>query len=141
MIHLYDACVFKREVLAVVAEGVNARGRGVPVAWSKRDEALSDSLLERGCNMQHRPVSDTDGSAEMMTRDLWERMRTGRFKVDKRLQEWIGEFKTFTREGDKIPRDTHPLMAATRFALQDLDYATATSRAHRKPLKMQVATV
>jgi len=36
--HLYDACVFEREVLAVIAEGFNCRGRWIPVAFREKDK-------------------------------------------------------------------------------------------------------
>ncbi len=125
MIHLYDACIFRREVLAVIAEALNARGRWIPVAWE--DKAMADKLLERGCNMLPEPCKETDATAEVASRDVWERMRSGRFKADKRLKEWIDEFQTFDRSEQKVPRDTHPLMSATRFAVTMLPYARRQS--------------
>ena len=102
LVHLYDACVFKREVLAVIAEGLNARGRWIPVAWAEKD--MAEKLLDRGCNMLPDPVVDTDTVAEVVSRDIWERMRSGRFKVDRRLKEWLDEFKAFDRQEGKVPR-------------------------------------
>ena len=52
-------------------------------------------------------------------------MRSGRFKVEKRLSEWRDEYKTFQRTGAKIPIETHPLMAATRHAVASMEYAKA----------------
>lgn len=132
LVHLYDACMFEREVLAVVAEGLNARGRHTPVAWTHRE--IADALLERGCNMLPEPCDDTDASAEIAARDVWSRMRTSRFKVDRRLKNWTDEFATFNRESQKVPRETHPLMSATRFAVQMLPYARAL-----RPKKAQTA--
>lgn len=123
IIHLYDCCHFKREVLAVIAEGMNARSRWVPVAWINKE--MADNLLERGCNMLPEPSDDSDPMAEMISRDIWERMRSGRFKVSKRLSEWLDEYKTFSRDDSKVPRGTHPLMAATRHAIGQLAYARA----------------
>ena len=120
-IHLYDACVYRREVLAVIGEGLNARGRWIPVVWSDKD--MADKLLEYGCNMIPEEYKETDASAEVISRDVWERMRSGRFKVDKRLGEWLEEYKTFNREGQKVPKDTHPLMTATRFIVGMRSYA------------------
>lgn len=121
LVHLYDACLFKREVLPVIAEGLNARGRHVPVAWAQKD--ISGALLERGCNMLPEACADSDASAEIAARDIWSRMRTQRFKVDRRLQDWRDEFDTYNREDQKVPRETHPLMSATRYAVQMLPYA------------------
>lgn len=123
LIHVYDACLFKREVLAVIAEGINARGRWIPVAWQSKE--VSDKLYERGCNMMADASDETDAIAEMVSRDIWERMRSGRFKVDKRLKEWLDEYQTFKRDGAKVPRDSHPLMGATRHAMAELRSAKA----------------
>lgn len=121
LVHLYDACVFTREVLAVIAEALNARGRYIPVAWAHKE--ISNNLLDRGCRMLPEPCDDTDASAEVAARDVLERMRTSRFKVERRLLPWTEEFETFSRSDQKVPRDTHPLMTATRFAVQCLPYA------------------
>lgn len=124
LVHVYDACLFKREVLAVVIEGMNARGRWIPIAWPKSMKEISDKMLERGCNMTHEPVATSQEMAEAISLEVWERMRSHRMKVDKRLGEWLEEFKTFQRQGQKLPVETHPLMAATRYAVDLMrDYA------------------
>lgn len=105
----------------MIAEGLNARGRWIPIAWTDKD--ISDKLLERGCNMLYEPCKDTPSISEVVSRDIWERMRTGRFKVDKRIREWLDEYRTFYRKDQKVPSGTHPLMAATRHAVSQLDMA------------------
>jgi hypothetical protein len=133
-VHLYDAAKFNREVLAVVAEALNARGRFIPIAWGASAKEFAADLLARGCNTMHDPADDGDAMAEVITRTIWERMRTARFRVDKRLAEWLDEFKKFERASDgKLPRAGAPLMAATRRALQMLDRGRSTnsSRARR----------
>src|SRR3546814_4945820 len=114
---MYDCCVFRREVLAVIAEGLNARGRWIPVAWESALKDMADKLLDRGCNVLPEPVKDTDALAEVTSRDIEERMRSGRFKVDKRLAEWLDEFRAFSRRDAKVPRTGYPLMSATRHAV------------------------
>lgn len=121
LVHLYDACVFQREVWAVIAAALNARGRFIPVAWTHRE--ASDALLERGVRTLPEAVDDSPASAEVASRDVWERMRTHRFKVDRRLRDWAEEYETFSRVDQKVPKDTHPLMTATRIAVQALPYA------------------
>lgn len=74
-VHLYDACLFRREVLAVIAEGLNARGRWLPVAWEKSDKAMSEKLLERGCNMVYEPHEDRVFSVPLD--DITEDLRAG----------------------------------------------------------------
>lgn len=123
VVTLYDCCRFNAEVLAVISEGLNARGRWIPIAWSAADEDFSEKLLDRGCNMLYDGLKETPQMAEMSSRDIEERMRTGRFKVERRLAEWLTEFELFGKEGGKIPTSGYPLMAATRYAITQLDCA------------------
>lgn len=139
VVHVYDACVFRREVLAIIAEGLNARGRGIPVAWI--DQGFADKLLERGCNMLPEPADDTDSMRELISRDIWERMRTGRFKVDRRLKEWTDEYKTYDRDGENVPRETHPMMAATRYAISKLEFARAEQSHAQRRLYPSIAMI
>src|SRR3546814_7216043 len=75
VVHMYDCCVFRREVLAVIAEGLNARGRWIPVAWESALKDMADKLLDRGCNVLPEPVKDTDALAEGTPRDIEESLR------------------------------------------------------------------
>lgn len=128
--HLYDCCSFGREVVAVITDGLNARGRWVPIAWEKSAKEISDELYKRGCNMLKDPVLDSDAFAEITTREILIRIRTGRFKVNDRLQDWLEELKTYNRSDSKVPRESHPLMTATRLAIAGLKNA----KAERKPV-------
>lgn len=123
VVHLYDAAIFQREVLAVIAEGLVARARWVPVAWPKEAKDLADKLLSRGVNMLPEHSTDSEGVAEVISRDISERMRTDRFKVERRLQNWLDEYRNFYREDGQVPRMSHPLMSATRYAISQLDFA------------------
>ena len=77
------------------------------------------------------PIKDNEAIAEVTSLYIWERMRSGRFRVDKRLAEWTDEFKSYSRRGAKIPRDSHPLMAATRYAVAMIEYARPQSTRRR----------
>lgn len=132
LVHLYDACIFQREVLAVVAEALNARGRFIPVAWTHKE--IADDLLGKGVRMLPEPCDDSDAAAEVASRDVWARMRTHRFKVERSLKSWADEFESYNREGQRVPRETHPLMSATRYAVQALPWArrSVSSRGTRR---------
>lgn len=123
VLHAYDCAIFRREVMAVIGEGLNARGRWIPIAWEKTAKEVADKLLDRGCNMLPEAEKETQAVREVTSRDIWERMRTGRFKVDKRLSEWLDEYRAFYREDSQVPNTSHPLMSATRHAVAQLDYA------------------
>jgi len=117
-IHIYDSCLFASEVAAVIAESINARGRWIPVAWIHPE--MQQSFLDRGCRMLPDSSDDSDAMAEIVSRDLWERMRSKRISVDKRLKNWLDEAKTLQRDDGKIPKDSSPLISATRIAIQQL---------------------
>lgn len=138
-ITVYDSCIFKSEVAIVIAEGVNARGRWIPVAWSNKVQA--DALLDRGCKMLVDGVDDSNAMAEMLSRDMWERMRSKRFKIDKRLMDWIEESKSFQKEKNKIPTDSHPLMAATRNAIAQIKSARRLQQPSRRKPTARVAII
>ncbi len=127
-IHLYDSCMFKAEVFAVIAEGINARGRNIPAVVL--DSEVAEKLQERGCRLVYQPEKETPTLVEITARDIEERMRSRRFKVDKRLTDWQDEYKTYYREGAKVP-DSHPLMVATRLAVANLKHAKG------RPVKRQ----
>ncbi len=126
LVHVYDACLFRSEVWAVIAEGMNARGRHIPIAWAHKE--FADALLERRINMLPEPVESSQASAEVATQEIVERMRTFRFKVERRLQAWVEEYRSFEREDQHVPTDTHPLMSATRYAVQCLPFARREAR-------------
>jgi len=126
-VHLYDACKFSREVMAVVAEGLNARGRWIPIAYPVEAKEIAAQLLDRGCNTLPEPYKEADAVREMTARDIQERMRTGRFKVDKRLKDWQDEFKTFYRDDSQVPKG-FPLMSATRHAMANLEWARSNMK-------------
>jgi hypothetical protein len=131
VVTLYDCCKFNAEVLAVIAEGLNVRGRWVPIAWNVKDDDFRLKLQSRGCNMVHDGMKETPQMAEMSSRDIEERMRTGRFKVDRRMAEWLAEFELFGKAGGKIPTSGYPLMAATRYAIGQLDLAKRLQQARK----------
>jgi len=125
IVHLYDAALFTREVPAVICTGIAARGRHLPMAWRKKDEAMSEKLDEAGVYMLPDPSADDPAMAEVISRDIWQRLRTGQFRVEKRVGEWLEEYRKFYRDGQAIPKAGFPLMAATRHAIEMLPYATA----------------
>ena len=124
-LHLYDSATFRREVMAVIAEGLNKRGKWIPIAWHDDAREIVDLLLDKGCNVLPDAGKNSDPIAETISLDIWEMMRTGRFKVSENLTEWLDEYRTFHRQDSRVPRLTHPLMASTRHAVAQLDYALA----------------
>ena len=123
VVHLYDAVRFDREILLVIADALTKRGDWKPISWHKGAESISERLYERGVNLLPDAVPSDGAVAEVVSREIEERMRTGRFKVGKHLDAWVEEFASFTRQDRKVPLDGFPLMAATRHAMTALEQA------------------
>lgn len=117
-VHLYDTCKFVGEDKnpIIVAEGLNARGRRIPVAHNDKDRA--EAYEKRGCNMLPDACKEKPSEMEVVSSEIAARMRTGRFKVDSRLADWREEFASYFREDSKIPKNSHPLLSATRHAIE-----------------------
>lgn len=131
-VHVYDVAIWRSEVPAVIAEGVGARGKSIPVAWPRRSAEVARQLLDRGIDTLPEAVPDDDTAREVAAREVLDRLRSRRLKADKRCAEWIAEYASYYKSRDGTPpRDTHPLMAATQHAVMRLDFARAPERARR----------
>lgn len=125
VVHCYDCALFKVEVFAVIADSLGARGRWIPLAWRKEDEAFANKLQDAKINVLPEPSSDKSAVAEVTSRDIWLRMRGNRFKVDQTVYQWLEEYKVYYRDESKVPQKGFPLMDATRHAMEQLPYAKA----------------
>ena len=126
--HLYDAALFRTEVPVVIEDGISARGRQFPVAWAEKDKEFADALLNGGVNMLPDGCKDNQAMAELISRRVWQMLRGSRFRVDKRVGQWLREYKDFFRDEAAIPLKGFPLMAATRHAIEMIDWAVPESR-------------
>jgi len=77
-----------------------------------------------------------DGSfgVEAGIMDMLDRMRTGRFKVFKHLEDWFDEFRLYHRKDGKVVKEYDDLMAATRYGIMSLRYAIETKDAWAREL-------
>ena len=92
-------------------------GAGVPLAKQYRERGLN--LLWEHAQFEDKSVSVEAGLMEMLTR-----MQTGRFKVFRHLNDWWEEFRLYHRKDGKVVKEGDDLMAATRYALMMLRYAS-----------------
>lgn len=83
-----------------------SRGRG------QRDgEQLFQNYLDLGLNLV-----PAENGVEAGLFDVWQRLSTGRLKVFRNLQSWLGEYRLYRRdENGKIVKDNDHLMDATRY--------------------------
>ena len=138
--HLYDAAILRSEVLAVIAECIANRGRWIPIAWHGKAKEFvdrfnnSENEYYRGLNFLHDPCGDSQAIAEVLSREIDQRMKGGQFRRSRALGEWAQEFKGFYKDGSKIPLEGYPLMAATRHAIEMLHYARPLAQPGSKKL-------
>lgn len=123
VVHVYDAAKLDNEVPAVIVEAIAARGRHYPLAWRKQDKEFADLLLEGGVNVLPDHCTDNQAMIEVVSREIQQKMRTGQFRVDKRVGSWILEYNNFTKDGSHVPKEGFPLMAATRHCIEMLSWA------------------
>lgn len=136
-VHLYDTAKFVNVLTPVIAQGLNARGRFIPISYPQGYEELMEDLRDSGCKLLPEGVKETDALAEVISRDILARQKTSRFKVDARLQDWLKELAPFRREDAKIPKTGYPLMSATRHAVANLKRARPVSKRRRVKDKYQ----
>lgn len=125
VVHVYDTCVFRDQarLWPVIEDGLNARGRWIPIAWHQSAKEVADKLLDRGCNILPEPAAESQAMAEVDNTEIFGRMNTDRIKVEKRLGDWLDELDRFQKKEGKIQVEDFPLMSATRHAINNLQYA------------------
>jgi hypothetical protein len=134
VVHVYDCYRLREQTPVVHAAALNARGRWIPVAWPHdglqhepgSGVTLAQQYREQGANLLPDKAVFADGSnsVEAGVLDLLDRMKTGRFKVAAHLGDWWEEFRLYHRKNGQIVKIGDDLMAATRYALMMLRFAS-----------------
>ncbi len=122
-LHLYNAVEFQTEEMPIIAEGLASMGRWIPIAWERGSKSVADKLLERGCNMISEPVKEDEALADVLSREISTRIRTGRFVANARLKKLEAELKSSRRKDGKVPLKAQPYNSAMRHAVASLDWA------------------
>lgn len=124
VLRVVDAALFRNEHFAVVADGISARGRWIPIAWHKAAEPIAVKLRdEYGCKMLPDPCSDNESFVSAMTNQMVQMLSGSRLRVEgPTLGSWLNEYRLVQQAGD-IPKGGYPLMSATRHAIECVRYA------------------
>jgi phage terminase large subunit-like protein len=103
--------------------------------------ALAKQYREQGLNLLHEYAHYLEGetksvSVEAGLMDMLQRMQSGRFKVFKHSHDWWEEFRLYHRKDGKVVKEGDDLMAATRYAIMMLRFAStkAAYDKFRRPL-------
>ena len=129
------------EIIAVNAAAIKPWGKDLPVAWphdaAERDkgsgEAVSTQYGSYGLKMcpHNATFSKEDGggvSVEAGVLDMNERMKTGRLKVFKTCQLWLGEFRMYHRKDGLIVKVKDDLLCASRYGIMMKRYARSLNQ-------------
>lgn len=135
-VHVVSAYRQKEQTPVVHAAAIRVWGDWIPVAWPKdghdHDKGSGESLAhiyrKQGIKMLHEHAQFPDKRGRSKTAiitEIWQRMLTGRFKVDANLHEWWEEFRMYHLKDGEIVKVKDDLMDATQHAVMMLRYAKA----------------
>lgn len=136
-VFVYDALLFDaQENEPVIADSFHVRGQWVPIAWSASAEKLTDELRKRRCRMLPNGIKESLHEAGIITRDIDQRINTGRFIVADRLGSYAREIKNYRSHAGQALQEGVPLMTATRYAMANLRAARTENPRKAKNKKL-----
>ena len=114
----------------LAASAIKKWGDWIPTAWPhdgyQHDKGsglqLAEQYRDAGMNMlrEHATHEEGGNGVEAGIMDMFDRMQTGRLKVDRHLTEWFEEYRMYHRLKGKIVKERDDLMAATRYGIMML---------------------
>jgi hypothetical protein len=129
VVYFYDEWYRSEGEPAVHAAGIRARGDWIPgvIDPSAKGRSQTDGtkLIEVYTELGLL-LAPADNSVEAGIMTVWERLSEGRLKVFSTLQNWLGEFRIYRRDGKgKVVKKGDHLMDASRYLLMSgLQHAT-----------------
>jgi phage terminase large subunit-like protein len=143
VIHVVNCYRQKEATPLIHAAAIKFWATGVPVSWphdalqhDKRGDQFYAIYRDLGLEMlsEHAQFPDKRGnSVEAGLAEILQRMQTGRFKIDRTLQQWWEEFRIYHRKDGKIHKERDDLMDATRYAYMMLRYALSSETIRPRP--------
>ncbi|MGB2332262.1 MAG: terminase large subunit domain-containing protein [Litorivicinaceae bacterium] len=140
IVYVYDTYRQSKVTPAVHATAINTRPRWISYAWphdgNRRDSmgnpGLADQYRGHGVNLlpEHFTNPPAMGekkggnSIEVGIMEMLQRMESGRFKVFSTQTDWLEELRMFHRKDGKINPIRDDLMAASRYAVMSLRFAS-----------------
>src|SRR5215831_15940027 len=109
-------------------------GAGVALAAQYRDQGLN-LLSEFSHYVEGTGQKSVSVEAGLM--DMLQRMKSGRFKVFKHLNDWWEEFRLYHGKDGKVVKEGDDLMCATRYALMMLRLASTAKSYHNFRRKIE----
>jgi len=118
----------KRECTPVhAANTIGKWGKWIPTAWPhdglQHDKGSGDELAtqyrDAGLNMleEHATHESGGNGVEAGIMEMTERMKDGRFRVNRYLSDWFEEYRMYHRENGIIVKERDDIMAASRYGV------------------------
>ena len=139
---VYVVRTFRQKESTPVMHAATLRAWGKNLRWSwPRDGRrqtlegagvpLKEQYAEQGLNMlwEHSCFEDGSVSVEAGLMDMLDRMKTGRFKVFRDLNDFWDEFNLYHRKEGVVFAEHDDLLCAVRYALMSLRFAQTKSAA------------
>ncbi|MDT3381716.1 terminase family protein [Labrys neptuniae] len=134
VVYLTRAFRAREQTPLLHAGALRAWGDWLPWAWPhdglQHDKGSGEQLAEQyrrqGLAMlpEHARFEDGSNGVEAGLMLLLDRMRTGRLKVSRHLNDWWEEFRLYHRKDGKVVKERDDLMSATRYLIMTLRHAT-----------------
>lgn len=146
VIYVVDEHSMAKDVPAVHASAIKARGGWIPVAWphdgnrraSSGGPTMRDFYELNGVDMMGIPASMSDEQAaspplEPALMMMLQRMVNGTWKVFSTCRQWLGEFRMYHRKDGIVARNqSDHLMDASRYAMMMVRHAMTETEAQRQ---------
>lgn len=143
IVYVYDVYKRAKQVVAVHASAIKARGAWIPVAWphdalqAQKDTGvpMRDQYRAEGVNMLSERAQFDDGSigVEPGLQLILGRMQTGRFKVFANLEDWLSEYRVYHRKDGVVVKQMDDVMDGTRYSVMSLRFAVNNTPANFTP--------
>lgn len=126
---MYVAATYRESQATPIVHAAAIRpwGAWIPCAWPHdglqhdkgSGQALKSLYAAQGLSMlpEHATFEDGGSGVEAGVIEMLDRMRTGRFKVFRHLDDWFAEKRLYHRKDGQIVKERDDLMSATRYAL------------------------
>lgn len=121
------------------AAAIRPWGEWIPCAWPhdgyQHDKgsglALAAQYGAQNLHMlaEHATHPEGGNGVEAGVMEMLDRMQTGRFKVFRHLDEWLGEFRLYHRDEGKIVKERDDLISASRYGVMMKRFAETEPRA------------
>ena len=151
IVYVYDVYRKSRATISENATSLRQRDMWIPVIWPhdgnqedpKSARTMADLYRAEGVNMWYESFTNPpspgqkkgDLGVEAGLQHIWERMKSGRFKVFSNCSEWFEEFRMYHRKDGKVVPLKDDVMSATRYACQSLRNARTANMNYSGEIK------